>query len=270
MKSAGQNHNAQLRAGHATAMRPDVPRAARIAQRVGENSKTVSLVLEASMTAQCGQFAMLWLPGMDEKPFSIAASDPLMFTIARVGPFSEALHDLGPGDRIWYRGPFGRGFTTAHGGSLLVGGGYGAAPLHFLAREILASSNPAANERAPDVRPIIVIGARSAADLLFIDRFKELGLEVHATTEDGSSGAKGLVTEAVKPLLDSGRVRRLYSCGPEAMLEALASLCIQAGVEAELSHEAYMRCGIGICGACEHGGRLVCMDGPVFTVPPRT
>ena len=66
------------------------------------------------------------------------------------------------------------------------------------------------------------------------------------------------------PCSHAGRFDELFACGPEGMLESLAALCRAAGVPAQLSHEAYMRCGIGVCGACEHDGRLVCLDGPVF------
>jgi dihydroorotate dehydrogenase electron transfer subunit len=231
--------------------------ALRVVEKVQENPKTVSFVFDAVLAAEPGQFAMLWLPGVDEKPFSIAGTDPLMFTISRVGPFSEALHSLAPGDRLWVRGPFGRGFSAAPGRALLVGGGYGAAPLHFLARSLLAAG--AAAEAA--------LGARTAAELLFVERFEKMPAPVHLATEDGSRGTRGRVTEVVAPLLASGRFDRLCACGPEGMLDSLAALCLGAGVPGELSWEAYMRCGIGICGACEHATRLVCMDGPVFTVP---
>jgi dihydroorotate dehydrogenase electron transfer subunit len=237
------------------------PRAARIAKKTAENSKTISLILDASMPAVPGQFAMLWLPGVDEKPFSIAGRDPLEFAIAKVGPFSGALHSLEPGDTLWFRGPFGNGYSMTEGRSLLVGGGYGAAPLHFLSLELLA----ARGKRG--MLPAVALGARTEADLLFVPRFRALGLETHVATEDGSAGVKGRVTDAAASLLDSGRIERVYACGPEAMLEALGSLCARRNLPAELSHEAYMRCGIGLCGACEHGGRLVCMDGPVFRVP---
>ncbi len=203
---------------------------------------------------------MLWLPGMDEKPFSISSADPLCFTIARVGPFSEALHGLDQGDMLWYRGPFGTCFPVtapSPGGVLLVGGGYGAAPLHFLAQTILAAGGAGRVEA--------VLGARTAADLLFPDRFTRIGVPVHPATEDGSAGRRGLATDAARSLLESGRFSRLAACGPEGMLAALAASCAELSIPASLSYEAYMRCGIGLCGSCEHGGRLVCMDGPVFT-----
>jgi dihydroorotate dehydrogenase electron transfer subunit len=233
-----------------------LPAAARIVEKVAENAKTVTLVLDAALSAQPGQFAMLWLPGIDEKPFSIAGADPLEFTISRVGPFSETLHELSPGDMLWVRGPFGRGYQTGAGRALLVGGGYGAAPLHFLAGALLRGG--AAVEAA--------LGARTSADLLFAGRFAALEVPVHLATEDGTRGITGRVTDAVSPLLASGGFDALYACGPEGMLESLGALCRAAGVPAQLSYEAYMRCGIGVCGACEHAGRLVCMDGPVFTI----
>jgi len=231
--------------------------AARVTDRMQENPKTVTLVLDHALPgARPGQFCMLWLPGADEKPFSIAGPDPLMFTVSRVGPFSEAVHALSPGDTLWVRGPFGTGWTSGSASALLVGGGYGAAPLYFLARELGRAG----------ARVEAALGARTSADLLFTDRFGGLGAPVHVATEDGSAGTTGRVTEIVEALLASGRFDRLYACGPEGMLEALAALCRKSGVPGELSHEAYMRCGVGICGSCEHEARLVCMDGPVFAV----
>jgi dihydroorotate dehydrogenase electron transfer subunit len=236
----------------------NLPRPFRIKEKIQENPKTISLVLDGSLECTPGQFAMLWMPGVDEKPFSISGADPLMFTVSRVGPFSEALHALCPGAALWVRGPFGTGFSLQAGVTLLVGGGYGAAPLAFLARAL--------SEAQPAGRAEAALGARTSKDLLFVQRFRVLGVPVHAATEDGSQGSAGLVTDVVKQLLASGRFSRVQACGPEAMLEALAGLCRDMELSAELSFEAYMRCGIGLCGACEHAGRLVCMDGPVFSL----
>jgi len=240
-------------------MAEGIHRSAPVTERTVENAKTVTLRLDAALACQPGQFAMLWLPGLDEKPFSISGSDPLCFTIARVGPFSDALHALRIGERMWFRGPFGSGYSATPGSTLLVGGGYGAAPLHFLARRLL--------EVDARARVEAVLGARTASDLLFPDRFAALGVPVHPATEDGSAGRPGLATDAVQQVLDTGGFDRLCACGPEGMLEALASICRARRIPAELSYEAYMRCGIGLCGSCEHAGRLVCLDGPVFPVP---
>ncbi len=246
-------------------MRADLPQPARIVERLVENPRTVTLVLDTPLECAPGQFAMIWLPGLDEKPFSISSDDPLAFTVSRVGPFSEALHALGPGDTLWFRGPFGHGFGLETGcrEPVLVGGGYGAAPLAFLARRLFARPN-----RIRPVRIHAVIGARTTADLLFLGRFAGLGCEVHPATEDGTSGRRGLATDEARDLLAADRADRLFACGPGGMLDALADLARAARVPAELSREAHLRCGIGACGSCVHGNRLVCLDGPVFEVSP--
>ena len=185
----------------------NIPTPFRVREKVQENPKTVSLILDGSLGCTPGQFAMLWLPGVDEKPFSISGSNPLMFTVSRVGPFSEALHALCPGDSVWVRGPFGTGFSLGSGRALLVGGGYGAAPLAFLARCLLTT--------APAGSVEVALGARTSKDLLFVERFREMDVPVHEATEDGSRGATGRVTEVVKPLLAEDRFSRLQACGPE-------------------------------------------------------
>ncbi len=84
----------------------------------------------------------------------------------------------------------------------------------------------------------------------------------------GTSGLRGLATDAARELLRPGRADRLFACGPSGMLDALADMARAACVPAELSREAYLRCGVGACGSCAHGDRLVCLDGPVFEVAP--
>ncbi len=234
-----------------------LPLAARLADRIVENPGAVTLVLDARLSCEPGQFAMLWLPGLDEKPFSIAGDDPLMFTARSVGPFSEALCSLAPGERLWFRGPFGRGFSSVARRPLLVGGGYGAAPLYFLARRLSAAG----------ATPVCVaLGAKTGSELLFAERFAGLGCDVHLATDDGSRGASGLVTSLVGGLPELSALDRIYACGPELMLDALAAFARARSLPAELSYEAYMRCGIGLCGSCTHGPRLACLDGPVFDV----
>lgn len=232
-----------------------LPRPARIVDVVVENARTRTFVLDAEAPAEPGQFAMLWLPGLDEKPFSLRDHRPLAFTVAAVGPFSRALHRLGPGDRVWWRGPFGRGFHLIGDDHLLVGGGYGVAPLLLLARQALARGH----------RVRTVIGARGADDLALVEATRAAGAQVVVTTDDGSAGLRGRVTDAVGPMLAADPPATLYACGPHPMLAALEAQAGAAGVKAQLSWEAYMRCAIGICGSCEHHGLLLCADGPVLT-----
>jgi dihydroorotate dehydrogenase electron transfer subunit len=264
-----------------------LPRPFKIAAIRQENAATRSLVLDGRLDAVPGQFVMAWLPGVDEKPFSLAHADPVILTVAAVGPFSRALHDLAAGDCIWLRGPLGRGYTIpqtrwsssdsvsrphalpARGSSdsvsrshtLLLGGGYGVAPLRFLAERLLCAGHAAS----------MIIGARSAADLLLVDAFEAMDVRLWLATEDGSAGLRGLATDAIELALAAApaETAMVYACGPTGMLRAIAGICHTRNLPVQLSWEAHMRCGIGLCGSCEVGdGWLTCLDGPVFSFDP--
>jgi dihydroorotate dehydrogenase electron transfer subunit len=235
-----------------------------------ENYRTRTLVFDESLSVQPGQFVMAWLPGVGEKPFSPAGADPLTLTVVAVGPFSRAMHRLSAGDRVWMRGPLGRGFQLCEGNLLLVGGGYGVAPLLFLAREATAKGSTVE----------VCIGAGTAQDVLLAGDFERAGAAVRLTTEDGSLGDKGPVTVAIEAAMAASRPRTVYACGPVSMLEAVDALCQRHRVPCQLSWEALIRCGLGLCGSCElparetgsgqgrqvepqGSGWLVCLDGPV-------
>jgi dihydroorotate dehydrogenase electron transfer subunit len=231
---------------------------AHVVEVVAENARICTLALDRHLAGEPGQFVMAWLPGVDEKPFSLVRARPVTRTVPKVGPFSAALHGLTAGDRLWVRGPLGRPFSlpAADASSarlLLVAGGYGVAPLLFLAERA----------REQGWRVDAVIGARTAGDVIFCGRFAALGVDVCVTTDDGSLGRPGLASDAARDLLDQGDYRALYACGPEALLEALAGLSAARKLPAQLSYEGTMRCGLGVCGTCARGGWLVCSDGPV-------
>ena len=185
--------------------------------------------------------------------------------VTAVGPFSRLVHGLQPGDRLWLRGPFGQCFDVpaTQQRIALVGGGYGVAPLLWLART-----------QADRARRITtIIGARTAQDILYAGRFQRLAdfrppptsdYDLVITTEDGTAGVHGRVTDALTPLLEAQAIDGIYACGPDGMLAALRSLAGRYSIPCQLSWEAYMRCGIGICGACEHEGQVLCLDGPVL------
>ncbi len=232
-----------------------LPVAHRIAQVRVENQSVRSFVLEGEMEATPGQFIMAWLPGIDEKPFSLSCAAPITITVARVGPFTTALHSLAPGDRIWLRGPLGNGFSLCTGPLLLIAGGYGAAPLLFLA-QVARNAGHAVH---------VSLGARTSAALFFQERFAAFGCAVHIATDDGSLGKQGTAVEQAAELLTKERVGALYACGPRPMLGAVRNLAYTHRLPCQLSYEAYMRCGIGVCGSCAVDGRLVCRDGPVFS-----
>lgn len=228
-------------------------------KEIRDETRTIrTFVLDAAVEdAQPGQFVMLWLPGNDEKPFAVARPAPLTVTVARVGPFSTALHQRKVGDLVGWRGPYGNGFTLDLGrGALLVAGGYGAAPLYFLAERAVGRGIPTA----------MAMGVRKALDLLYVEQFEALNIDVLISTDDGSWGERGYVTEIVSRVVGQHPGVTVYACGPERMLVALHRLCLEQGVPGQFSLERYMKCGFGICGQCALDDRLVCQDGPVFTV----
>jgi dihydroorotate dehydrogenase electron transfer subunit len=238
-----------------------LPQPARILSVETENYRTKTFVLDARLAAVPGQFVMLWLPRFDEKPFSLVSANPVTLMISAVGPFTRLVHELQAGDQLWLRGPLGHGFHVPASSRrpVLVGGGYGVAPLLWLAQQQVEWADAMS----------VVVGARTAADLLYTGRFEAIAelqpaLALHVATEDGSEGETGRVTDVLAPLLASQEVDSIYACGPHAMLAALMRLGAQYEVPCQLSWEAYMRCGIGICGACEHDGKVLCMDGPVL------
>ncbi len=236
--------------------------AARIVDIQQDNFRTRTFVLDAGCQALPGQYVMIWQPGFDEKPFSLVDSDPVTIMITSVGPTTRLFHEQRVGDKLWLRGPFGNGFSVADDvqHALLVGGGYGVAPLLFLADRML--------DHVPRIS--VAIGAQKAEALLYADRFRSLQgrtstrLDLHLSTDDGSVGNHGFVTIPVEHLLQQNDVDCLYACGPDVMLQALRLQANEHDVPCQLSWEAYMRCGMGLCGSCEHEGQLLCMDGPVL------
>ncbi len=228
--------------------------ALRVARRVPEGGAGATLVLDGALRAVPGQFVMAWLPGVEERPLAVMDDDPLSLTVRNVGPFTCALCALVPGDRIWVRGPFGHGFGLQGCRHLLIGGGSGSASLTLLAKQ--------ATLRGDEI--VAAVGARTASDLMLAWRFAELGVRLLTATEDGSAGTAGTVLQAAAPLLSDRWPGAIYACGPEPMLRALRAQSEASGIPCWVSLERVMRCGIGVCGSCHCGDRLVCADGPVF------
>ncbi|MCD6112819.1 MAG: dihydroorotate dehydrogenase electron transfer subunit [Bacteroidales bacterium] len=144
---------------------------------------------------------------------------------------------------------------------LLVGGGCGSAPLLFLAKYLFNKN----------IIPYILIGGKSENDILKIENFGEYG-NVFITTEDGSLGFKGIVTEhpLLKKEVEKHNISKIYTCGPEPMMKAIAKIANKNNIACEASLENMMACGIGACLCCvvetTSGNQRVCCDGPVFDV----
>jgi dihydroorotate dehydrogenase electron transfer subunit len=228
-------------------------------RHIREDTHTIrTLVLEAEVReAEPGQFVMLWLPGLDEKPMSIAHSAPLTVTVASVGPFTMKLHEKKVGDTVGWRGPYGRAFSLREDvPALLLGGGCGVGPMRFLATRAIERGIPTT----------AAIGARTADELACVGDFEALGTGLILTTDDGSRGHSGYVTQAIELFAAQNPEFVVYACGPEPMLVAIHRVCRERGIPGQLSLERYMKCGFGICGQCALDGLLVCQDGPVFDV----
>jgi len=240
-------------------MKVSLPQPTNLTKVMTENQKVKTFITQAKIKAKPGQFILVWLPRLAEKPFAVVNDSPLTFTVAKVGSFTQALHKLKAGDRIWFRGPFGKGvFKKKSGNHLLVAGGYGVAPLYFLAKRLLNKQ-----------KTLVVIGAKTKKDLLFEKKFRDLGCKVLVTTQDGSWGKKGLATDLLSEVLLKKKIDCVYACGPEPMLEKVVEICRKNRIKYQISLEALIKCGFGICGSCSREGKLICQDGPVFSQWPK-
>jgi dihydroorotate dehydrogenase electron transfer subunit len=201
-----------------------------------------------------GQFYMLWVPEVDEIPMSVAfIGRQIGFAVQNVGEATSALHRLGKGDVIGLRGPYGKGFTFNENNNILaVGGGTGIAPI-----AALIESTPGPNFK-------VVVGARTAGELLYIERLEKTGAELFTTTDDGTAGRKGFATELALEIIEGEHIDLVLSCGPEAMLKKIVDACNEKNIPAQVSLERFMKCGVGLCDSCAICGKLVCKDGPVF------
>ena len=215
-----------------------------------------------------GQFVEVRIDGSPttflRRPISINFVDreqnELWLLVAAVGDGTRRLAQLKPGDTLNCLLPLGRGFTMPESDServLLVGGGVGVAPLLYMGAEMAARG----------IAPTFLLGARTASDLLMLDLFKRYG-RVLVTTEDGSEGERGFVTQ--HSVLGLERFTRIATCGPTPMMKAVARYARQADVSCEVSLENLMACGLGACLCCvektTEGNLCVCKDGPVFNI----
>jgi dihydroorotate dehydrogenase electron transfer subunit len=230
------------------------------------------LVVRAPQIAplvQPGQFTHLRVMPMKDallrRPFSIfqVADDTFSILYKAIGKGTDFLSRMRPGEELSAIGPLGHGFTVPLSGAetpLLVAGGYGMAAMYLLA------------QRSPQ-KGIVFVGGRRRVDILCEKEFRALGWEVRATTEDGSHGQQGLVTQ---PLLAELRRAvagsKLFACGPTPMLKAVGKIAEEFNLPAELSMDEHMCCGVGVCLTCvipiktSDGWEYqrTCTEGPVF------
>jgi dihydroorotate dehydrogenase electron transfer subunit len=227
------------------------------------------------------QFFMIGIPGSEallRRPFSICglpgtfddgAEDGVQVLIKVVGKGTGLLCALKAGSELSLLGPLGNGFTPPDGPEirpLIVAGGIGCAPFPALLASLGGHGTGAT----------MFYGAATKNDLPLLDWFRERCEEMVITTDDGSLGRRGLVTEPLAEALDGSdqAAVKIYACGPEPMLKAVARLALERGIDCELSLEAHMACGFGACLGCvvpthHRCGRgidyqRVCVEGPVM------
>jgi dihydroorotate dehydrogenase electron transfer subunit len=250
---------------------------------VGENRpsggyRVFTLRDEEGPLPEAGQFYMLatergweqsgrpYLP----RALSVADAKPdggvrLDFLVEGIGPGTERLCALEPGERVWVNGPLGNAFSEPRdlapgaAGAILVGGGIGVAPLALLRRRFSARGVPAQ----------ILLGFRDRAHSGGLDDLFS-NCQIGLASDDGHLGERGYVTELLAAMLEGDDVTSaaVYACGPPAMLEAVRGMCAKRGVACELALESPMACGFGACFGCAvplaAGGYMrLCVDGPV-------
>jgi dihydroorotate dehydrogenase electron transfer subunit len=241
-----------------------------------------------------GQFVMLRLAGCDDpllgRPLAlydtVLAGDgkPVGIDIVYLvtGKMTARLASYRPGQTLDIWGPLGNGFPALPVEHLImVAGGIGQTPFMAVGREYLGLQRYGSPARdLPKSKSVtLCYGARSADYLAGVDDFRAIGVDVRLSTDDGSAGRHGFVTEVLRNVLKESAAEicanrvRIVCCGPEKMMEAVAHIAREAGVPCQVSLETPMACGIGICFSCvtkvrqPDGGwdyRRTCVEGPVF------
>ena len=218
----------------------------KIVKVINENKDVRTFFLDTPLYSKPGQFYMVWIPGVDEKPFALSyqGKKPAI-TVEKKGKATRALFRMKKGDELFLRGPYGNHFKQEKH-ACVVAGGLGIIPLINLIPKL--------------GHPQIIYGARSKGNLLFRDRIGRASY----CTDDGSFGSKGFTTEILEKKLGEKKIGIVYACGPEIMMKKVVDLCNKHKIKCQVSLERYMGCGIGICGSCACNDKLVCKDGPIF------
>mgnify|MGYP000947938747 CR=1 FL=1 len=236
-------------------------------ERVVDETPTVRTLYfhdEVLANVKPGQFAMVWIPGVNELPMSVMISekkDEAGLTVRKRGESSTALYNLKIGDKIGVRGPYGNSFEITNGKILLIGGGTGLVPL----MRLIKYSNPDWTTN----QMIVLMGSKTKEEVFFEDISNKMlthsqNPQIIPVTEDGSYGEKGYVTDVLEKLLEENTYDAIYTCGPELMMYKVVKLANEKGIFVQASLERMMKCGVGICGSCCVNEDLVCRDGTVF------
>ena len=241
---------------------PNHPYICTIERIVDETPTVRTLYFQDSVLANVlpGQFAMVWIPGVNELPMSVMVSDvqdQAALTVRKRGESSTALYNLKVGDKIGVRGPYGNSYEIKSGKILLIGGGTGLVPLMRLIKFSNSSTHVT-----------VLMGSQTKNEVFFEETAKKIldkkEHEIIAVTEDGSYGENGYVTDVLEKLLETKTYDAIYTCGPELMMFKTVQMANKKGIFVQASLERMMKCGVGICGSCCVNDDLACRDGTVF------
>ena len=246
-------------------------------RRVGEYTEFTVVAPEIAADFRPGHFVAVAVGGdrtsmILRRAFALSGATPsdtfagtIEFVVAEHGPGTRWLVRRAKGEALDVVGPLGNPFPIPAGPSpaVLVGGGYGSAPLIPLARALLDSGSPVE----------FLVGAATAGRLYGELAVKRMVGQVTVTTEDGSAGEKGLVTDLLPEAIDRVGAEVVYACGPMPMLQAVGTIAGERAIRAQVAVEESMACGIGVCMTCvlpvrgaDGRSRFVrsCIEGPVF------
>lgn len=242
----------------------------RVERKIVKNSYVILSLISDShfFNTKPGQFLMVKSPSPEillRRPFSVFNNEgkivEILFQICGKGTLS--LSKVKEGENLRVLGPLGNGFQFERSGyNLLIGGGRGIAPLFFLSKIFLREK----------IKFKVLYGGKSVSDLPALDYFKKEQIEPFLTTEDGSAGIKGLVTAPLPEILVSGKISRIYACGPVGMMKEVFQIAKKFSIPSQFSLEERMACGFGACWGCvariKGEGKeewvKICKEGPVF------
>ncbi len=236
-----------------------------------------SIVVPDDFTYQPGQFVMASLFGVGEVPISITStpgvSRDLEICVRTVGHVSSAMNSLKSNDIIWIRGPYGRPFPiNGHQEVLFICGGIGIVPLRPLINQIINLRTASGGKEMVT----IIYGSRNPSEVLFMDEISSwtnLGANVVLTVDacqiESWKGCTGLVTDHFGNARVDFKNSTAYICGPHVMIQAaMRDLSLMGMPDDHIitTLEAHMKCGVGKCGHCYCGGKLICEEGPIFSL----
>lgn len=220
--------------------------------------------IEITETVRPGQFLMVYIfKGLgdesEEVPMSLSYIDKnkniIGISVKRAGSTTKALHEHKEGDLIGVRGPYGCGYKVLGEKIAIIGGGIGMAPLMPLLEDIRKSRNTVD----------VFLGALNKNHLCFLKRIKNTGATLYITTDDGSEGYKGFVTDILEKKIKEQNYDQIVTCGPELMMKKILNISNNFHISLQASLERRVECGRGICGHCGVNDQRVCTEGPVFT-----